>query len=157
MYQFGHLYSWDVSQNAKFPAKVVASSFEDSNGNAVMLTKDIPTEVATATQLEEYTVTDGSQRLYPNIMYEYPLGIGQAGVFVMPNIVQVANSTYDNRWMLRLPSIAISSILSYPYTIAWKDGVAPTFSEPCALEIYLKVSNSGQILGEWKIYREVWI
>lgn len=117
----------------------------------------IPTEVATATQLEEYTVTDGSQRLYPNIMYEYPLGIGQAGVFVMPNIVKVANRTYDNRWMLRLPSIATSSILSYPYTIAWKDGVAPTFSEPCALEIYLKESNSGQILGEWKIYREVWI
>lgn len=113
----------------------------------------IPTEVATATRIEAYGVQDGSQLLYPNIMYEYPLGIGQAGSFVIPNIVQLANSTYDNRWMLRLPSIALSSILSYPYTIKWKDGVEPTFSEPCTLEIYLKEINTGEIIGEWKIYR----
>lgn len=112
-----------------------------------------PTEIATATQLQEYSVTDGSQRLYPNIMYEYTLGIGQTGEFVMPNIVILANSTYDNRWMLRLPSIATSSILSYPYTIKWKDGVAPTFSEPCTLEIYLKKIDTGETIGEWKIYK----
>lgn len=117
------------------------------------MSDNLPTEVATATQIEAYAAQDGSQLLYPNIMYEYPLGIGQAGSFVMPNIVQVANSTYDNRWMLRLPSIATSSILSFPYTIKWKDGVEPTFSEPCTLEIYLKEIKTGEIIGEWKIYR----
>lgn len=113
----------------------------------------IPTEVATATQIEEYNVTDGSQQLSPNIMYELPFGIGQAGEFVMPNIVQAENSTYDNRWMLRLPAIATSASLSYTYTIKWKDGIAPNFTDGGTLEIYLKEINTGEIIGEWKIYR----
>lgn len=113
----------------------------------------IPTEVATATQIEEYTAVDGSQPLNPNIMYEYPLGIGQLGEFVMPNIVQAANSNYDNRWMLRLPAIATSASLSYTYTIKWKDGIAPNFTDGGTLEIYLKRVNTGEIIGEWKIYR----
>lgn len=152
MYQFGHLYSWDVSQNAKFPAKVVASSFEDSNGNAVMLVKDIPTEVATATQRSESLGTSGNTSISPNIMYEYHAGLGQFSSFVLP-MLYIPSGDYDYVWMLRLPSIATSSILSYPYTIKWKDGVAPTFSEPCSLEIYLKKANTGEILGEWKAYR----
>lgn len=152
MYKSGHLYSWDVSQNAKFPAKVVASSFEDSNGNAVMLAKDIPTEVATATQRSESLGTSGNTSISPNIMYEYHAGLGQFSSFVLP-MLYIPSGDYDYVWMLRLPSIATSSILSYPYTIKWKDGVAPTFSEPCSLEIYLKKANTGEILGEWKIYR----
>ena len=113
----------------------------------------IPTEVATATQIEEYTAVDGSQPLNPNIMYEYPLGIGQLGEFVMPNIVQAANSNYDNRWMLRLPAIATSASLSYTYTIKWKDGIAPNFTDGGTLEIYLKRVNTGEIIGEWVLYK----
>lgn len=113
----------------------------------------IPTEVATATQKEGYAVQDGSQPLYPNIMYEYPLGIGQLGQFVMPNIVQVEDNTYDNRWMLRLPSIATSEVLTYPYAIKWQNGIAPNFTSGVTLEIYLKRVNTGEILGEWKIYK----
>lgn len=153
MYLSGHLYSWDVSQNAKFPAKVVASSFEDSNGNAVMLAKDIPTEVATATQKSENLSASGSVSISPNIMYEYNAGgLGESSSFVLPMLF-MPSGDYDHVWMLRLPAIATSSILSYPYTIKWKDGVAPTFSESCTLEIYLKKIDTGEIIGEWKIYR----
>lgn len=152
MYQFGHLYSWDVAQNAKFPAKVVASSFEDRNGNAVMLVKDIPTEVATATQRNGNLDASGNRSISPNIMYEYNGGLGQSMSFVLPRLF-IPSDDYDHVWMLRLPSIAKSSILSYPYPIKWKDGVAPTFSESCTLEIYLKKANTGETLGEWKIYR----
>ena len=118
----------------------------------------IPTEVATATRIEEYNVTDGSQQLYPNIMYEYSRGgISHTGEFAMPNIVQAANSPYDNRWMLRIPSIATSEVLTFNnYTtppIKWKDGIAPTFTNACTLEIYLKKIDTGEIIGEWKIYR----
>ena len=152
MYRYGHLYSWDVAQNAKFPAKVIASLFEDSNGNAVMLVKDIPTEVATATQRNGIIDVSGNTFISPNIMYEYNGGLGQSMSFVLPKLVMPSDA-YDHVWMLRLPSIAKSSILSYPYTIKWKDGVAPTFTESCTLEIYLKKANTGEILGEWKIYR----
>ena len=112
----------------------------------------IPTEAATATQRSENLGTSGNTSISPNIMYEYYAGLGEFSSFVLP-MLYVPSGDYDNRWMLRLPSIATSSILSYPYTIKWKDGVAPTFSEPCTLEIYLKKANTGEIIGEWKIYR----
>ena len=149
------VYQFNAADRIRDNARNIERLEEHTKDMATMedVINAIPTEVATATQIEEYTAVDGSQPLNPNIMYELPFGIGQAGEFVMPNIVQAENSTYDNRWMLRLPSIATSSILSYPYTIKWVDGVEPTFSEPCTLEIYLKEINTGEIIGEWKIYR----
>lgn len=142
----------DPDKNVIFPEKVVARSFEDSNGNAVMLAKDIPTEVATATQRVAFSDMSGNVLISPNIMYEFNKGIGSSGRFVLPGLFILSNA-YDHVWMLRFPSIATSSALSYPYTIMWKDGVAPTFSETCALEIYLKMTDTEEILGEWRIYK----
>jgi hypothetical protein len=127
---------------------------DDPDSKAFIKNKPtMPTQIATATQIEEYSVTDGSQSLSPNIMYELSFGIGQETEFVMPNIVQASNSTYDNRWMLRLPSISRSEVLTYPYTINWKDGIAPNFNSGCTLEIYLKMTGMRTIIGEWKIYK----
>lgn len=142
----------DADKNVTFPEKVVARSFEDSNGNAVMLAKDIPTEVATATQRVAFSDMSGNVLISPNIMYEFNKGIGSSGRFVLPGLFILSNA-YDHVWMLRFPSIVTSSALSYPYTIMWKDGVAPTFSETCALEIYLKMTDTEEILGEWRIYK----
>lgn len=152
IWTIGKDYLPDVDKNCTFPEKVVARSFEDRDGNAVMLVKDIPTEVATATQKNRYLDVSGNVGISPNIMYEYNGGLGQSMSFVLPRLF-IPSDDYDYVWMLRLPSISKSSILSYPYTIKWKDGVAPTFSEGVTLEIYLKRANTGETLGEWKIYR----
>lgn len=149
------VYQFNAADRIRDNARNIERLEEHTKDMATMedVINAIPTEVATATQIEEYTVVDGSQPLNPNIMYEYPLGIGQLGEFVMPNIVQAANSNYDNRWMLRLPAIATSASLSYTYTIKWKDGIAPNFTDGGTLEIYLKRANTGEILGEWILYK----
>ena len=149
------VYQFNAADRIRDNARNIERLEEHTKDMATMedVINAIPTEVATATQIEEYTAVDGSQPLNPNIMYEYPLGIGQLGEFVMPNIVQAANSNYDNRWMLRLPAIATSASLSYTYTIKWKDGIAPNFTDGGTLEIYLKRVNTGEIIGEWVLYK----
>lgn len=149
------VYQFNAADRIRDNARNIERLEEHTKDMATMedVINAIPTEVATATQIEEYTVVDGSQPLNPNIMYEYPLGIGQLGEFVMPNIIQAANSNYDNRWMLRLPAIATSASLSYTYTIKWKDGIAPNFTDGGTLEIYLKMVNTGEIIGEWVLYK----
>lgn len=130
----------------------------DGNEDDELITKNtvggyIPTEVASATQIVNYTSTTGAQILYPNIMYEYQSGgLGPNATFKMPSIASTTGS-YDNVWMLRLPAIANSSSITYPYTIKWKDGIAPSFNDGVTLEIYLKKANTGEVLGEYKIYK----
>jgi hypothetical protein len=114
--------------------------------------KIMPTEIATATQLHKFASLEEIEAILPNIMYEYTSGLGQNATFVLPEINTITGE-YDHTWMLRLPSIANSNILQYPYTIKWKDGTPPTFVTACTLEIYLKKDGAGAILGEWKIYR----
>ena len=149
MYQFGHLYSWDVSQNAKFPAKVVASSFEDSNGNAVMLAKDIPTEVATATQRRVVAADDLLIQLSPNILYDWSMeSIEHITLPALGN----SDNTYDNVWMARCALLSSDS-LSIPYSVRWKDGAAPTFTSWAILDLIFRKTPADTIIGEWKIYR----
>lgn len=149
MYQCGHLYSWDISQNAKFPAKVVASSFEDSNGNAVMLAKDIPTEVATATQRRVVDDDEVFLQLNANILYDYSM-------YALESLTLPALSTgdiaYDNVWMVRC-SLLSSNTLTIPFDVMWKDGVAPSFSSWCILDLTFRKTYNGTIIGEWKIYK----
>lgn len=114
--------------------------------------KVMPTEIVTATQLHQFTSLDEIEAILPNIMYEYVSGLGQNATVTLPPLAQ-QEGAYDHVWMLRLPSIANSNILQYPYTIKWKDGTPPTFVTACTLEIYLKKDAVEEILGEWKIYR----
>lgn len=114
--------------------------------------KIMPTEIATATQLHQFTSLDEIEAILPNIMYEYASGLGQNATVTLPPLAQ-QEGAYDHVWMLRLPSIANSNSLQYTYAIKWKDGTPPTFVTACTLEIYLKKIGSSEIIGEWKIYR----
>jgi hypothetical protein len=114
--------------------------------------KVMPTEIATATQLHQFTSLDEIEAILPNIMYEYARGLGQNATVTLPPLAQ-QEGAYDHVWMLRLASIANSNSLQYTYSIKWKDGTRPTFVTACTLEIYLKKTGTGEIIGEWKIYR----
>jgi hypothetical protein len=112
---------------------------------------NIPTEVATATQLKKVDSLE-SIAIAPNIMYEYTSGIGETGRVIFPERL-IPPGSYDYTWMLRFPSIASSKCLIFRDSdIRWKDGIPPTFSVGCALEIYIK-EDAMTVLGEWKIYR----
>lgn len=152
------VYQFNAADRIRDNARNIERLEEHTKNMATMedVINAIPTEVATATQLEEYTVTDGSQLLYPNIMYEFSIGgIGQTGEFVMPRIVTTANRAYDNRWMLRIAQITNGATLTFPYEIAWRDGLEPNIPTSGSLEIYLKVVQYAGIIGEWKFYTNI--
>lgn len=113
---------------------------------------NIPTEAATATPLQSFSYISEIGSMAPNVMYECAKGLGDTLSFELPPLNQ-PSSGYDHSWMIRFPSIENSNILTYPYTIKWKDGTRPTFVTSCTLEIYLKKTGTGEIIGEWKIYR----
>lgn len=122
-----------------------------------MATKDfvinaIPTEIAEATQLRQYSPPETTESMIPNVMYEYIKGLGDTATFTIPDLYQPGGD-YDYVWMLRLPSIANSNILQYPYEIKWRDSTPPTFVTPCTLELFFKKIATGETIGEWKIYR----
>lgn len=113
---------------------------------------NIPTEAATATPLQSFSYISEIGSMAPNVMYECAKGLGGTLSFELPPLNQ-PSSGYDHSWMIRFPSIENSNILTYPYPIKWKDGTPPTFVNSCTLEIYLKKTGAGEIIGEWKIYR----
>ena len=128
-----------------------------SGADYVLATEDyirqnMPTEAAPATQVVAYNVSDGSVAISPNIMYECQFGIGVLGTFVFPPLYSITGD-YEKVWMMRLSSIASSNSLSIAHSVKWKDGIAPTFSEPVCLEIYLKKIGTDEYIGEWKIYK----
>lgn len=120
--------------------------------SAQFVIDNIPTEAATATPLQSFSYISEIGSMAPNVMYECAKGLGETLSFELPPLNQ-PSSGYDHSWMIRFPSIENSNILTYPYPIKWKDGTPPTFVNSCTLEIYLKKTGAGEIIGEWKIYR----
>lgn len=114
--------------------------------------KNIPTEIATATQKREFEYTAGITPFIPNIMYECNRAPADNELITIPLLAE-SQDGYDHVWMIRFPAIGVSNKLSYPFDIRWKDGTAPRFTTACTLELYFKKIGGNGIIGEWKIYR----
>lgn len=104
----------------------------------------------TATQLitvdNNMTITN----LLPNIVYDYSLLFFD--IFTIPQL-SVEDDSYDNKWMVRF-SITSSKNVEIPFTVFWKDGIAPSWDSWCICEmIFIKSTISGAYIGEWKIYK----
>lgn len=146
-----------VHNRTAWYALPTSSESDKSGADYVLATEDyirqnMPTEAAPATQVVSYNVLNGSVAISPNIMYEYQYGVGATQTFVFPSLYSITGD-YEKVWMMRLPSISSSNSLSISYSVKWKDGIAPTFSEPVCLEIYLKKIGTDEYIGEWKIYK----
>ncbi len=109
----------------------------------------IPTEVATATQRRIKSVGTPLLLLLPNILYDY--SIGSIEELEVPPLAE-GDIDYDNVWMVRC-ALSSSNNLSIPYSVMWKDGVAPSFSSWCIVDLTFRKTPSDTIIGEWKIYR----
>lgn len=150
LWAVGTPYLIDVDKNVTFPEKVVARSFEDRNGNAVMLAKDMPTAVATATQRRVVNEGEMILRLSPNILYDY--GAQSLNSLSIPSLSN-GDAAYDNKWMVKF-ALASSDNLTIPFDVFWKDGIAPSWSEWCVCQMtFFKDSTGVYTYGEWKIYK----
>lgn len=109
----------------------------------------IPTEVATATQRRVVAADDLLIQLTPNILYDWSM---ETIEYLTLPALGTSDSAYDNVWMARCALLS-NDALYIPYSVRWKDGVAPTFSSWCIVDLIFRKTPSDTIIGEWKIYR----
>ena len=173
MFLTGDIYSWDIDQNALFPAKIkegdkwldekyvlkselealnagVQSDWLENNPDSKAYIKNkptMPTQVATAPEV--ITTTSVPSTMLPNVVYMLLVGLER---FTLPTLVD-GNANAHNVWKVIFISPS-SSNLTFPDNLVWKDGVAPNWTEAggyCELT-FTKFANSW-ILGEWKLYK----
>lgn len=86
--------------------------------------------------------------LEPGIMYEF--AFNPVKTLAIPTPTDSTND-YDSIWSVRL-NVSFGLILSYPATICWEGGTAPTWTTDGILDINLRYTSSGVYLGNWKFY-----
>ena len=149
IWTIGKDYLPDVDKNVTFPEKVIARSFEDRDGNEVMLAKEIPTEVATAVQKDVGESTN-YLRILPNVMYEITNPI--SGEFIMPRLV-VGDDKYDNVWMIRILTAMPDLTINFGNLSVRTTGGYIDITTTCCLELYLRKGSDGVYYCDWKTYR----
>lgn len=86
--------------------------------------------------------------LEPGIMYEFAFSPSKTLSIPVPTD---CTDGYDSVWSVRL-NVAFGVVLSFPVTIRWAGGTAPTYSTNGVLDINLRYTSSGVYLGDWKFY-----
>ena len=111
--------------------------------------KNIPTEIATATQKDRSSPSIGLN-LKPNIVYEF----NNLSFLGINSFVSYADG-YDYVWTVRFGvSTTFNFVLTEGITVYWEDGIAPTYSYGNIYElIFRRVSTGSLYLGEWKVYK----
>lgn len=130
-------------------AGVQSDWLEDNpESNAFIKNKPtMPTQVATAPEV--ITTTSSPSSMLPNVVYIVFAGLER---FSLPTLVD-GDANVHNVWKIIFISPA-SANMTFPDNLAWKDGIAPNWSEAggyCELT-FTKFANSW-ILGEWKLYK----
>lgn len=168
MFLTGDIYSWDIDQNALFPSKIkegdkwlgekyalkseveVQSDWLEDNSNSKAFIKNkptLPTQVATATEvIVEYGIP---AQMLPNVVYESAKSIEN---FTFPQLVP-GEENVRNVWKL-IAYMAPGTVISYPLTIKWRDGIPPTIDVAAFVELtFTSMTMQNAILGEWKLYK----
>lgn len=145
------VYQFNAADRIRDNARNIERLEEQTKEMATMedVINAIPTEVATATQRRVVAADDLLIQLTPNILYDWSM---ESIEYLTLPALGKSNSAYDNVWLVRCALLS-SNNLSIPYSVKWKDGVAPSFSSWCIVDLKFRETPSGTIIGEWKIYR----
>lgn len=139
-------------QSAKedFQNAGVQSDWEEDNPDSKAFIKNkptMPTQVATAPEVIE-TMSAPSSML-PNVVYMVLAGLER---FTLPTLMD-GDANAHNVWKIIFISPS-SSNLTFPDNIAWKDGIAPNWSEyGVYCELTFTKFPTSWLLGEWKLYK----
>lgn len=108
----------------------------------------MPTAIAPVTEvIVEYSLPS---TLLPNVIHEVAVGLG---AFTMPPLYQGDSIT---RNIYKMVFVAPeSSAITFPYSVCWRDGVAPNWSNSGdVVEVtFTTMAEVTTILGEWKLYK----
>lgn len=170
MFLTGDIYSWDIDQNALFPAKIkegdkwlsekyalkseveVQSDWLEDNPNSKAFIKNkptMPTAIAPVTEvIVEYSVPS---TLLPNVIHEVAVGLE---AFTMPPLYQRDSMTRNVYKMIF--SAPEASKIAFNYPVLWRDGVAPNWADAGNIVefTFTTMAMVTTILGEWKLYRK---
>lgn len=127
----GHLYNWDSSQNATFPAKVTATSFAGSGASLTALNaSNINAGTLAAARLPASGVTAGTYGL------DAAASPAHGGKFLVPKIVvdSTGRVTSAAEYEITLPTDSNTH-----YTTGIRAGVSGTNSNSKATNPYIKV------------------
>lgn len=142
----------DNSRNIEKLEKLVKqpSDWLEDNPNSPAYIKNkpaLPTQVATATEvIVEYGIP---AQMLPNVVYESAKSIEN---FTFPQLVP-GEENVRNVWKL-IAYMAPGTVISYPLTIRWRDGIPPTIDAAAFVELtFTSMTMLNAILGEWKLYK----
>lgn len=126
------------------------SDWLEDNPNSPAYIKNkptLPTQVATATEvIVEYGIP---AQMLPNVVYESAKSIEN---FTFPQLVP-GEENVRNVWKL-IAYMAPGTVISYPLTIKWRDGIPPTIDVAAFVELtFTSMTMQNDILGEWKLYK----
>lgn len=126
------------------------SDWLEGNPNSPAYIKNkptLPTQVATATEvIVEYGIP---AQMLPNVVYESAKSIEN---FTFPQLVP-GEENVRNVWKL-IAYMAPGTVISYPLTIKWRDGIPPTIDVAAFVELtFTSMTMQNDILGEWKLYK----
>lgn len=126
------------------------SDWLEDNPNSPAYIKNkptLPTQVATATEvIVEYGIP---AQMLPNVVYESAKSIEN---FTFPQLVP-GEENVRNVWKL-IAYMAPGTVISYPFTIKWRDGIPPTIDAHAFVELtFTSMTMQNTILGEWKLYK----
>lgn len=130
----GHLYNWDSSQNATFPAKVTASSFAGNGASLTALNaSNINAGTLAAARLPDSGVTAGTYGL------DAAATPSHGGKFLVPKIVvdKTGRVTAAAEYEVTLPADSNTH-----YTTDIKAGASGTNSNSAATNPYIKVLDN---------------
>lgn len=116
-----------------------------------VVSKSMPTEVATAMQRIALASAPALNAYNANIVYDWVVSVDSLVI----DALHSTNDIYDNEWVIRF-GCQQGVQLSISPTVYWEDGIAPTFTSwgICELRFHRSNAASGVYIGEWKIYKE---
>lgn len=116
-----------------------------------VVSKSIPTEVATAMQRIALASAPALNAYNANIVYDWVVSVDSLVI----DALHSTNDIYDNEWVIRF-GCQQGVQLSISPIVYWEDGIAPTFTSwgICELRFHRSNAASGVYIGEWKIYKE---
>lgn len=112
--------------------------------------ENIPTEIATATQLMQLTAAPANNTYLANVTYVWTSSLTTLTIAALQ---ASADNAYDDVWRIRFGATASTALTIQP-TVYWEGGVAPSFTTwgICELE-FRKDTSSGSYLGRWRVYK----
>lgn len=146
------VYQFNAEGRIRDNARNIERLEEHTKNMATMedVIEKIPTAIATAT--ERVTTWPSDDRLVANVLVDVSMETSKDALSILGFVGGSSDYSFDDVWRIRFAGLS-SQLNVIPQNIYWVNGQAPSFDTWAICDIEFRRTPSGNILGEWKIYR----